>query len=221
VQRFVWDLSYQSAVKIKGAKSEGNPEAAPRVRPGAYTVRLVAGKETVTAPLEVLPDPRLSVPPADLTAQVDFGRQVQEQVTRLSTLVAQIRSVRQQLAVRADALEGNAAAGEWVKSARDLIGKCDALEDKLHNPKATVEYDVLAKGARLYSRLGPLLGFVTDGTGAPTEGARDVFAGHVRELDGLENEWKSLVGGDLATLDRRSHELSLQEVIVPAPATAR
>ena len=221
VQRIVWDLGYQSAVKIKGAKSEGNPEAAPRVRPGAYTVRLSAGKETVTTPLEVLPDPRLTVPPADVTAQVDFSRKVQEQVTRLSTLVGQIRSVRQQLAVRADALQGNEAAGEWVKSARDLIGKCDALEDKLHNPKAQVDYDVLAKGARLYSRLGPLLGFVTDGTGAPTQGARDVFADHVRELDGFETEWRTLVGGDLAALDRRSRELNLQEVIVPAAAAAR
>jgi len=222
VQRVVWDLKWEKGPKIKAAKVEGNPEAAPRVRPGAYTVRLTAAGQTLTTSLDILPDPRLSVPPADLSAQIDFGRQVQGAVGRLATLVEQIRSVRRQLAVRSEALQGNAAVAEWTKAAQDLITRCDALEDRLHNSKAQVEYDVLATGSRLYSRISPLLGFAIGGTGAPTQGMREVFAEQVRELDGYAVEWQSLVGERLTALERQGRELNLGEVVVPAaPATAR
>jgi len=224
VQRVAWDLGYESATKIKKAKTEGDPEAAPRVVPGTYTVRLTVGGKALTAPLEVRPDPRLSVPQADIEAQVGFARQAQAQVTRLAGLVAQIRSVRDQVKIRSEALGGSARASGWTKAAQDLVAKCDALEEKLHQPKAQVEYDILAKGARLYARLSPLLGYAADGTGAPTKGMREVFSDQVRELDGLEAEWKAIVSGDLADLGRKGRELDLQEVVVPetaATSTAR
>jgi len=215
VQRVAWDLSCESAMKIKKAKYEGNAEAAPRAVPGHYTARLTVDGKSYTTPLEVRPDPRLTLPASDLEAQLAFARQVQAQVTRLSSLVTQIRSVRDQIRLKSDALSGNTLAADWMKAAQDLAGKCDALEKKLHNPEAQVEYDVLAKGARLYSRMSPLLSFVTDGTGAPTQGMRDVFAGQVKELDALETEWQALVGGDLAALGRRARELNLDGVVVP------
>jgi len=147
---------------------------------------------------------------------------VQAQVTRLATLVAQIRSVRDQVKLRSDALSGNARATDWTKAAQDLVARCDALEEKLHQPKAQVDYDILAKGARLYARLSPLLDYVVDGSGAPTKGMREVFNDQVRELDGLETEWKALLSGDLAALGRKGRELNLQEVVVPeATATGR
>ncbi len=221
VQRAVWDLDYDGATVIKKAKTEGNPKAAPRAVPGTYTVRLTVEGKTVTGPLEVRPDPRLTVPLPEIDEQVTFARKVQAQVTRLSLLVGQIRSVREQVALRSEALEGSARAADWTKAAKDLVSKCDALEEKIHQPKAEVEYDILAKGARLYSRLSPLLDFVVDGSGAPTKGEREVFNDQVRELDGLESEWKTLVAGDLAALGRKGRELNLGDIVVPEAAAAR
>jgi len=221
VQRVAWDLEWEGARKIRGAKSEGNPEAAPRVVPGTYTARLTVGGKSWTTPIEVRPDPRLNVPQADIEAQVRFGLQIRDAVSRLSDLVAQIRSVREQINVKSEALQGNARAADWTKAAGDLAGKCDRFEQTLHNPKAQVNYDILAKGAGLYSRLAPLLVNVVDGTGAPTQGSREVFATQLRELEVHEAEWKTLVGGDLATLNRRAAELKLDGIVVPeAPGAA-
>ncbi|HEU4402672.1 MAG TPA: glycosyl hydrolase [Candidatus Polarisedimenticolia bacterium] len=221
VQRIAWDLAYDRARTIKGAKREGNPEAAPRVIPGTYTVRLTIEGKSLTAPLEVRPDPRLAVPPGDLEAQVRFALEVRERVSRLTALVAQIRAVRRQIDVKVEALEDDPRAADWMKSARSLITRCDALEEKLHNPKAEVEYDILAKGARLYSRLSPLLVFATGGSGAPTQGMREVFADQSRELDGYEAEWKGIVGGDLVALGQKARALKVEEVVVPDAAAAR
>jgi len=172
----------------------------------------------MTAAIEVVADPRLQVAPADIAEQVKFARQVQDQVTRLAGIVSRVRSVRDQLKLKSEALDGSASAAEWSKAAADLITKCTALEEKLHQPGAQVEYDILAKGARLYSRLSPLLGFAADGTGAPTKGMREVFADQVKELDALEAEWNAIVTGDLAALGRKAKEANLDPVVVPVAA---
>ncbi len=221
VQRIAWDLTYQSATKIRGAKSEGDPEAAPRANAGTYTVRLTAEGSSTTTPLEVRPDPRLEIPPADLDGQLMLARQIQDRINRLSDMVGQIRSVRDQLKVRIGALDGNSRATAWTKLAADLIARCDAVEDKLFNTKAQVEYDILAKGARLYSRLSPLLVFATDGSGAPTQGVKEVFADQSRELDGVAAEWEGLVKEGLGALARKSRELNLDDVVIPTGRTAR
>src|SRR6266436_6282788 len=167
VQRAVWNLDYDSATVIKKAKTEGDPKAAPRAVPGTYTVRLTVEGKTVTAPLAVRPDPRLAVPLPEIDEQVTFARKVQAQVTRLAQLVAQLRSVREQVALRGEALEGSARAAD------------------------------------------------------PTKGERDVFTDQVRELDGLEAEWKALVAGDLAALGRKGRELNLGDIVVPEATATR
>jgi photosystem II stability/assembly factor-like uncharacterized protein len=217
IQRVVWDLKHESATKIPGAKVEGDPAAAPRVAPGGYTVTLTVSGRTQKVPLVVRPDPRSTVPPSDLDVQARFALGLRDAVDRLSRVVSQIRSVRAQLQLRRTALESHSAAGPWVKAAGDLVGKCDALEAKLHNPEAQVEYDILAKGSRLYSRLAPLLVFSTSDDGAPTQGMREVATELTAELDRLEREWKSLVDADLAALARQARELNLGDVVVPAP----
>jgi photosystem II stability/assembly factor-like uncharacterized protein len=215
VQRVAWDLAWEGGHKIRGGKGEGNPEAAPRAVPGTYTVRLTVGGTTVTTPVEVRPDPRLQVPAADIAAQVAFSLQVRDAADRLAEMVAQIRSVRDQIRLKTEALQGQEKAAAWVKAAADVTAKLDALEGKLHLPSAQVEYDILAKGARLYSRLGPLLAYATDGTGAPTQGMREVFADQLRELEGYEADWKGLVDGALAALGQQARDLGLGEFVVP------
>lgn len=155
--------------------------------------------------------------PSDLDVQARFALGLRDAVDRLSRVVSQIRSVRAQLQLRRTALERHSAAVSWVKAAGDLVGKCDALEAKLHNPEAQVEYDILAKGSRLYSRLAPLLVFSTSDDGAPTQGMREVAKELTAELDRLEGEWKGLVDADLAALARQARELNLGDVVVPAP----
>jgi photosystem II stability/assembly factor-like uncharacterized protein len=216
VQRVVWNLRVDPAMKIKGAKVEGNPEAAPRVAPGTYQARLTVGKDVQTTSIEVRPDPRLNVSPQEIAAQVKFAQDIQAQITRLSGMVTQIRLVRAQLSVKSDALRGNATAADWLKQSEGLIARCDALEAKLHNPKATVEYDILAKGAMLYSRLATLLQYTLSGTTPPTQGQREVFAAQRNELDQMDTEWRSLLSGDIATIAKGADALAPGGIAVPA-----
>jgi photosystem II stability/assembly factor-like uncharacterized protein len=219
VHRAVWDLTWEGAKKIHGAKIDfGDPADGPRAAPGTYTVRLTAGGKTLTSPLKVTGDPREAVPQADLDAQQAFSLRVRDTISRLTDLVTSMRSVKEQLAARAKALEPRRAepgVAELLKAGAALTGKIDALEDRLHNPRAEITYDILAErgGARLYSRLSPLQMWTVNGDGAPTQGMQQVLAEHEKEFTPLEQEGKALLSKDLADINARARALGVDYVV--------
>ena len=205
VQRAFWDFRYEGAKKIWRAKIDaGDPSAGPLAAPGAYTVRLTVNGKSQSHPLVLKADPRLSMSAADYDAQASLSLAIRDDVTRLTKIVNTLRSVRTQVLARRDLVKGDKTAAEWVKTADALAPKLDALEDKLHNPKAEVVYDILAfkGGAKLYSRLIPLYSFVVESDGVPTQGMREVYATMKAEVDALEKEWTALLGAEIAALNK-------------------
>jgi hypothetical protein len=115
-------------------------------------------------------------------------------------------------------VRGATGAGPLVDAADALVARCDALEEKLHNPKAEVAYDILAMpgGARLYSRLAPLYSWAHDGDGKPTQGMREVHAELRKELGALCAEWKAVLETDIPAFNAKARDLAPDAVILPA-----
>jgi photosystem II stability/assembly factor-like uncharacterized protein len=220
VQRAVWDLEYEGARKIKNGKIDtGDPAEGPTVPPGTYTVRLTAGGQTLTAPLKVVPDPRGSLPQNALEAQAAFGLRVRDDISRLTDLVNQLRSVRDQLKARNAALEprkSEQGIADLMKASDAAIKKADGLEDKLHNPTAEVVYDILAMrgGTRLYSRLAPLQMWAIEDEGLPTLGMKTVLEEQENELASLAGEIQQFVTQDVVAVNQRAQQLGLAYIIV-------
>ncbi|OFW25658.1 MAG: hypothetical protein A3G21_10070 [Acidobacteria bacterium RIFCSPLOWO2_12_FULL_66_21] len=220
VQRAVWDLAWEGAKKIKGGKIDtGDPTEGPRAVPGTYTVRLSVDGRTATSPLRVAPDPRGSLPPSDLEAQLQFALRVRDDISRLTGLVNQVRSVRDQLQARARALDsrkGEAPVARLLATSDAVVKKADGLEDRLHNPTAEVVYDILAMrgGTRLYSRLAPLQMWAVEADGPPTTGMRQVLEIQEKELSDLERETTTFIMQDVAELNQAAAQLGLPFVIV-------
>ncbi|HEX5474812.1 MAG TPA: hypothetical protein VFX12_09140 [Vicinamibacterales bacterium] len=89
MNRFVWDLRYAAPpVRLRDytiAAIPGDTPAlpeGPQVVPGRYEVRLTAGGATLTAPLTVKMDPRVSVSAADLRRQFDLEKQISDAIAR-------------------------------------------------------------------------------------------------------------------------------------------
>jgi hypothetical protein len=204
---------------IPGGKLDaGFPALGPNALPGSYTVRLSVDGKSQTTSLNLKPDPRGTVPMADLEAQLRFALEIRDSITRLTRVVRDLSTLRQQLKARNEILAADPRAEGLRKSSSDLTAKLDALEGRLHNPKAEVVYDVLAQkgGTQLYSRLSPLLDIVKNGDGAPTQGAREEYAREKQELDGDETELSHLITTDLAALNETAGKLGLPRIYVPA-----
>ena len=219
LHRAEWDLHWEGAKKIYGAKIDfGNPSEGPRATPGAYTVRLTVDGKTQTTPLKLDADPRGTTSQADLDAQLAFALRVRDSISKLTELVHSLRSVKEQLTARAKALEGrksDARVAELLKASEQAITQIDALEDRMHNPTAEVTYDILAMrgGARLYSRLSPLLMWAVDGDGVPTGGMRQVLDEQSKELSDYERRTSAFFEKEIGALNSLAAKLSLPFVI--------
>jgi photosystem II stability/assembly factor-like uncharacterized protein len=220
VQRAVWDLRMEGAHKIKGAKIDtGNPDEGPRVPPGSYTVRLTAAGHTVTAPLNVAFDPRGDASIEDLIAQTALAVRVRNDISRVTDMVNQLRSVRDQLKARDAALESrkaDAGIAALIGDSEAAITRVEALDDKLENPSAEVVYDILAMhgGTRLYSRLAFLQMSIVEAEAAPTVGMTQVLAEEEKDLAALEAEAREFLTGDVARINQRAAQLNVPFVVV-------
>ena len=143
-------------------------------------------------------------------------------ITKCSKIVIALQSVRRQINERvktlASASEPERQRGApWTKQAKEAVSKLNALENELHNPKAEVTYDILAKkgGAKLYSQLAPLYDIVKDSDGPVTQGMREVYADNAKELARLEGRWLQLVAKDLTQLNEDARKLGQPTIVAP------
>jgi hypothetical protein len=142
--------------------------------------------------------------------------QVQADISRLSETVIALRAVRDQIKQRIKLLPKDA---KWSKEARAVLATIDALEESLHNPKATVTADIVAMkgGAKLYSQLAPLYYALMDSDAPLTQGLRETHAEHAKELRRLADRWRAVVGGDLHRLNDLARDAPV--IVVPSGGT--
>jgi photosystem II stability/assembly factor-like uncharacterized protein len=219
VNRFAWDLRYDGAKRIRGAKLDlGFVEYGPLVLPGSYTLRLTVDGKVLTGPLTVKADPRITTSVSYMQEQLQMALQVRDDLNRLANLVNRIRSIKKQLLARHELLKGEPAAKTIDPLDVGLYRKLDALEEKLHNPRATVTYDILAQrgGAKLYSQLGALFEYLKEGCCAPTQGMREVYAEEASDLKRLGAEVDTLLAGEVAKLNEVAKGLAIPNIVVPA-----
>ncbi len=219
LHRVVWDMRWQAPRWIPDARVDwGDVTVGPLAVPGRYSARLTASGQSVTLPIEIRPDPRSPTTTAELDAQLAFALQLRDTISELGDTVHRIRSLREQLGVRAASVPEGEHATHLRNSAKIVSDRLAEIEGKLHNPEAKVTYDILAKGARVYSQLVPLYDFVNEGDGLPTQGVKDVLTQKRADLATLQLELETLVRGDLASINRLASESGLGFISDPGPA---
>ena len=154
---------------------------------------------------------------AELAAQEQLALKLRDDITKLSQTVLRARALQKQITLRKDLLKENDDAKQLLKDTEAFGKKLAAVEEKLHNPKAKISYDVFAArgGAMLYSQLTWLLGNVTDGDGPPTKAMADLAADLEKQLNSHVAEFDKLVKEDLAKLNEAAKKLGVPELYVP------
>ncbi len=222
LNKFVWDLTHDGAETIPGAKVDaGNPGGGIPVSPGKYTIKLTLGKDSQSTTVEVLSDARIKLKPEASRDQEALALKVRDDIAALTGAVIRLKAIQKQIKLRKDLFKDNVAAEQQAKAEEAFGKKLDALEEKLHNPKAKVVYDVFAAkpGAMLYSQLTWLLNNVTDGDGAPTKPQIEQQADLTKRLAGLLADFGKLTTDDLAKVNKGAGDAKLPGLFLP-PAKA-
>jgi hypothetical protein len=197
VNRFAWDFRTDGLVDVPGVFIYGDYRG-HRVAPGSYKIRLSHRGQVLEQSVEVLPDPRINVSPADWQAQQSMLQKLAEQINAIHQSVLQLRKVRKQLDAYNEVLKDNKAAADLLKKGQDLVKKINDLESELVEPRTKNGQDVINWPSKLSAELFTVRGRVDVHDPRITQGNRDRFADlsaeWAKQQQGLQNLKKEIQG---------------------------
>jgi photosystem II stability/assembly factor-like uncharacterized protein len=201
LHRFVWNLRHDKPKLVGSAIYDMGPPDMPMVLPGAYRVRLTAGGKSLTAPVEVRLDPRVTTSAADLRKQFDTMVEIRDTLGRAHETILEIRAVRGQLKALKERL-GDSPKGKAVVAAADAIeASASPLEAGLLQLKARSSQDMCNWPTMLTSKLAWLSNVVDSADAAPTRQALELLAELKARTDALVSPWKQALARDVPALN--------------------
>jgi photosystem II stability/assembly factor-like uncharacterized protein len=217
VNRFVWDLHYESASRVPHSPLWAGTTDGPEALPGNYQVRLTVNGKSSTAPLEIKADPRSKATLQDLEKQFDLLTKIRERVTQTHDAVNQIRDIRGQITALNKRLENNPHAKVIADAGKQLDKKMTEVEEALIQTKAKSSQDVLNYPIRLNNQLVALGGVVASADSAPTQASYDVFEMLSKQLDQQLTKWKQILSTDVPAYDDVVRQQEVPAIILSKP----
>ena len=211
MNRFVWNLRFPGAVKVLGNKTAGEVNEGPYVLPGYYQVRLTVGDHSVTEWFEVVNDPRVATPLADLAEQQQLLLRIRDKVSDAHRSVTRLRDVREQIEGWRKRLGDQAAI---VSSADGVLKKLAEIEDKLILPgDQKVTYSLVMR-SRLNAALATVFPVVGSADARPTVQAYEIVKFYADQIDAELAKLDDVIAADVAQFNALVSAASIPAVIV-------
>lgn len=176
----------------------------PRVPPGTYTAKLVAGDKSYTGQVELVPDPRATHSDADRALQHETAMTLYGMLGRLTYVADTVKSLEDSARQRAEKLP----KGDDLR--RQLGAFAETLEGFRATLVATSEGGWLSGEEQLREKMAKVYGSVNGFDGRPTKSQID----HAKVLSGqLEKaaaRLESLQSGDVAIVNRQLEKRKLE-----------
>ena len=227
MHRFVWDLretppqssNYSYPISALPHDTPREPSG-PDVLPGRYTVRLTAEGKTLTAPLNVVMDPRVLTPLEGL-------RQQHEVETRLAAMMDESFEARAELSGLEHQLEAlsKQAHGPLAEAVSALRTKLAALAGSRPERPGLLPPEVDPSEAtlsRVTGQIGGLYSQVGGADVAPTASQTAALSALEKDYAFVMGRWKAIKSKDLPALNHQLGGGGLPEIkpkAEPAPAS--
>lgn len=217
LNRFVWDMRWPAAEEVEGALLWGASMDGPPAMPGTYSATYTLGADTQTVSFEIRMDPRLTTPLADLQAQFDLHKRINNKLTEVNKTIKRIRTIR--------ASVGGLAA-RWkdldttiTKPSSDLVKKISdsltTIENTLMQTKAKAGQDLLNYPVKLNNKIASLAGVASSADRRPTQQTYDLFDKLSADADVQLNAVKGIESTLIEDLNAKVKALDLPAVPKP------
>ncbi len=210
--RFVWNMKYPGAKSLRNTVLDEGTLDGPVAPPGNYSVRLIAGADTMTRRLVIVKDPRVRTPDADLVAQFRAAVRVRDRITELVESATRVEDVQAQVDQRAAQAKDQPFAKRVEDAAKPLRGKFETLRTELYEVGCHVDQCTLDQPIRLYNMLLSLNAQIQLGDYAPTKQHGEVADDLAAKLGGVLQRLQQLEDSDLAAFNKMLQELGLPAV---------
>ncbi len=135
--RFVWNLQYPGAKRLKNTVVDEGTLDGPVAPPGSYSARLIVGTDTMSRPFTVIADPRVKTSRADLVAQFDAAIRARDRITGVVDAAQRIEDFQSQIDDRTARTKDQPYAKRVSDAATPLRRKFEAIRAELYEVGAT------------------------------------------------------------------------------------
>jgi len=197
--RFTWDLRYDGPRKLPGEVLGEFRSRGPMAPPGNYQVKLSADGKSLTAPLQLKMDQRVSVSPADISKEFELELKIRDTLSSIHATIQEIRETRVQLRGLRSRLE-DPRFKSVSDAAESLDKKMTPIEEQLLQVNAKSSEANLNYPNQLDEQLHYLV-FSVEVDDAPTQQQYAVFEDLSRQAGPLVAKWKEIRSSELAALN--------------------
>ena len=218
--RFVWNMRYPDATRVKGYVASEGAMVGPLAKPGAYKVRITVGDKSLIESFEIVKDPRVPASEDDLTAQFDLLMRIRDKLNETHAAINQLRDIRAQAEdweKRAKDAQDAEKYANVAKTAAELKEKLTGVEDKLIQAKAKSRQDTLNFPVRLNAQLAWLATVVGSADFRPTKQTYEAFEDITRKLDEELARYREIVERDVAAFSSAVRDADVPAIVARAP----
>ena len=214
MNRFAWNMRYESPVEIPGAFYASNGPEGPIVLPGTYTLKLTAAGKTQTQPLVIKMDPRLKLNEADLAKQFELSRKIADSITQLHEAVNQIRTLRSDMQTVKARIGGDGKHKELLDAMEQLDKKMSPVEEELTQVKLKSSEGNLRYPNKLNEQFDSLSHTVDQADNAPSQPEQQVYDMLNAKLQQQLAAWKQVATADVPALNQLIQKADIPAVSV-------
>ncbi|PYV33769.1 MAG: glycosyl hydrolase, partial [Acidobacteria bacterium] len=217
MNRYAWDLRYESPAKIPGAFYSGLGPLGPLALPGTYQAKLAAGSFTQTVPLELRMDPRLkNVTQADLQKEFELAMKIRDRNNELHTAVNQIRELGAELMTLKKWSGESAQAKQVIEAVDALDKKMTPIEEILIQVKMKSSEGNLRYPNQLNEQFDSLSHTVESADAAPTRPQYAVYDLLNGKLQEQLKDLREVLDRDLPALNELMRKTGVPALTVPS-----
>ena len=201
VNRFVWDLRFPGALRLRGNRTGEEADRGPLALPGRYEVRLRVGDRTLTEFFEVVNDPRSPASIDELREQLDCLLAIRDRISDAYAGVQRIRDTSAEVerwCARLARHGGHEAAVETGTALRRALA---AVESALILPGEHTDTFGLHHRVRLNAALASVISIMDSADARPTAQARALAEEYMSRIDTELDRLKTLLDHDLGAFN--------------------
>ena len=201
MNRYAWNLRYNSPAEIPVSFYAGEGPVGAIVLPGSYTARLTVDGKPYSQKFDVIQDPRAQVSADDLRKQFELSRDIANSINQLHEAVNQIRSLRESM----ESLKGRLGSDDKQKAVADAIEKLEAkiapIEQELIQVKMKSSEGNLRYPNMLDEQFDSLSHTVDNADSAPTAAETQIYQFLNGRLQTQLAKWREVSASDVAALN--------------------
>ncbi len=212
MHRFVWDLHYPGPVSTQheypiAAIPGDTPRypLGPTALPGMYTVKLAAGRKTLTAPLVVKMDPRVKASAAALDKKFQAETRMATIVTESTQAVLQGGSVQAQ--IEKLTAQANSPAKDSIDAAQKKLAALLGAQGGFFAPPSHE-----ATLVRVNGNASTLFQQIWQADAEPTASQTKALSSLETESAEVLKKWNQFKSEDLPALNRQLHDAKITEI---------